>query len=250
MNAETKYSYFRDLGLSHREELDAHRANGLWDREGSSERSWGNVTEHCLVVAARVEILADWVGLPSWVKQDLMKGAILHDFYKRREKEFLCANPKFEIGQYNAFSMKSGEFLRAAGFDELVVELAGSLADDKLPEIEKRLEKGDLSGEDLAFLILHYVDDYTSGTDWVVPFDGERNDLERRIDKLEGNDDYSNLNEVVKKFEGETAFQAQRRVGRLIQERLAELVSQESGIRMLPDLLPEEVDREILRRIA
>jgi hypothetical protein len=50
-------------------------------------------------------------------------------------------------------------------------------------------------------------------------------------------------------FRGETAYQAQRRVGHLVEQRLASLVKEKSGNDIRPERLPEMIDQMIRREI-
>jgi hypothetical protein len=101
---------------------------------------------------------------------------------------------------------------------------------------------------------MHYVDDYTINDRWVVPAEegshGLVNDLDRRVDKNEANPRYQKLNEEGRMvFRGETAYQAQRRVGHLVEQRLASLVKEKSGNDIRPERLPEMIDQMIRREI-
>ena len=43
---------------------------------------WRNVSEHCLLEAVTADILAEGLGLAEEEREQLVAGAILHDFFK------------------------------------------------------------------------------------------------------------------------------------------------------------------------
>src|SRR5579872_3195062 len=51
------------------------------------EENWDNVTDHCLMEAARACLFADILGFDPALKKDLALAALLHDGHKRREVE-------------------------------------------------------------------------------------------------------------------------------------------------------------------
>lgn len=245
-----KFKYFRNIGLEMRNALKMHKSEGLWDRV-NGKRDFGNVTEHCLVEAARVDILAEFLNLPDDIKRDLKIAATLHDFFKKKEKEIVTANglswESFEIS-----SQKATEALRKGGFSERVIRLVNSVGHGSLIETEEILGKDLLSFEDKAFLIMHYVDDYTSGSDWVPQFDINtgKSALDMRMDKNEANPRYHQLNEDGKShFNGETTFQAQRRIGNLVEEKLSTIISDLIHYSVARMLLSQIVDRSIRVKI-
>jgi hypothetical protein len=74
--------------------------------------------------------------------------------------------------------------------------------------------------------------------------------LDRRIDKNESNPRYRQINEDGKLFfNGETAYQAQRRIGHMVEKRIAKLIELKSGEKIDPLKLPEIIDMEIKNKI-
>jgi nuclear transport factor 2 (NTF2) superfamily protein len=250
---ERKTAYFSQLAMRVREALKLHKDAGLWERK-DGERDWGNVSEHCLVEAARVEVLADKFGLPEDVKRDLILAAAAHDFFKKGEKEIVSAD-ELSWNSFEKASEESSRKLREAGFNERIVRLVNSVGHASLPETASILEKATLSEDDLAYLVQHYVDDYTVNSEWSKPVEstagGESiNDLDRRVDKNEANERYARMNEEGKtRFSGETSFQAQRRIGHLVEEKLASLLEEKTGQKVDAKELPEVVDMEIRSKI-
>ena len=251
---DNKREYFVHLGLRMREALKLHRKAGLWERK-EGKRDWGNVSEHCLVEVARVDVLADKLGLAEDIRSDLSIAAALHDFFKKGEKEIVSAEG-LTWDSFEKASQESKRQMQEAGFGEKIVHLANSSGHGSLVETENILNKESLSPEDTAYLMLHYVDDYTIGSDWAnqveVSPDGNRvNDFDRRIDINESNPRYVQLNEDGKKyFNGETAFEAQRRIGHLVEERLAVLLTERTGQTVDAKDLPQLIDTEIQTKIA
>lgn len=241
-----KREYFRNLGLEIRGALRLHQAAGLWERVGG-KRDWGNVSEHCLVEAARAEVFAGLLGLSSELKKDLKTAAALHDYFKRREKEITRQGDNTQA----AFAKAEAESLRLlteAGFSERVIYLTGGTGSVESIKVEtpRLLKKPQLSEDEIAYLILHYIDDYTTGSDWVTPVEthpdgGTVNAFDRRMDDLDVR--YPQL-----KAEGFNDFQ--RNVGHEVEERLAGLISERTGRKIDPKLLPELIDQEIRKRIS
>jgi hypothetical protein len=245
-----KREYFFNIGLEMRNALKMHKAEGLWDRV-NGKRDFGNVSEHCLIEAARVDILAELLYLPEDIRKDLMTAATLHDFFKKKEKEIVIANglswESFEISNQMAT-----EALKKGGFSERVIRLVNSVGHGSLIETERILNQDDLSFEDLAFLVMHYVDDYTTGSDWVPQFDFNtcKSALDMRMDKNEANTRYHQLNEDGKSyFNGETTFQAQRRIGNLVEQKLSVILSVLIHYPVASMLLSQIVDRNIRVKI-
>lgn len=252
-SSDKKRKYFVQLGLQVRGAFKIHKEAGLWERK-EGKRDWGNVSEHCLVEVARAEIFAEKLRLSDNAKSDLNVAAALHDFFKKGEKEIVVANG-LTWDSFKEAADESGKRIKEAGFNERIVWLTGSVGHGSLSETEKILNKKALSEDDTAFLVLHYVDDYTLGSDWVKPADAmpdgsKKNDFDKRMDYNESNQRYARLNEEGKtRFNGETTFEAQRRIGHLVEERLSAIVSEKSGQLVDVKDLPEIIDAEIKSKI-
>lgn len=147
-----------------------------------------------------------------------------------------------------------------AGFSENVIRLANSVGHESLEETQKILAKQELDTYDKAYLLLHYVDDITRGSEWIEPaetlIDGaRRNELDRRIDKNEANAQpgkpYEGLNaEGRHYFVGETTFEAQRRIGMLVEARIAEMIYENTNQMIYPKDLPEFIDAGVREEIS
>ena len=250
---DKKQDYFTKLGFSVREALKLHKANGLWERNEKGKRDWGNVSEHCLVEVARVRIFAKLLGLEEKSTKALMSAAALHDFFQKKKKEVIIAG-ELSRASFTEASRKADEMMRAARIDEGIIRLVNSVGDESLLETQKVLSKEKLSDDDSPFLVMHYVDDYTTNATWVEPCeekDGKvLNNFDKRMDAAEANPRYKRNNEEGRAvFNGETAYEAQRRIGHIVESRLAALIGERQG-KILDSLaLPEFIDELIKQEI-
>lgn len=249
-----KTKFFAQLAARTASGFKEHAREGLWNRNEQGERDWGNMSEHCLVEVARVSVLADLVGLPAGLKKELEVGAGLHDIYKKRQKEF-AINNGLSFDSFEQAAIESHRALTQLGFNDRIVGIAGAVGHESIPDIMPILGTKELSELDTAKLIMHYVDDYTNNSEWVqetIDKDGRKyNDLDRRMDGNEANERYKILNEEGRvRFNGETSYQAQRRVGHMVEERLTKLIKKSTGKTMDSIDLPSIIDSEIKFRIS
>ncbi len=249
-----KRQYFINLGLRVLPALRAHKAVGLLERNEDGEKSWRNVTEHCVVETARAEVFSDLLGLSSDLKADLMMAATLHDFYKKKEQELIRTHG-LHWESFEKATEESTDILKASGFSERVVWLANAVGHDSLEATEQILQKDELSADEVAFLILHYIDDYSIGSDWAEStevVDGlVLNTLDRRIDYNIGKPQNSQLNEDGREiFGGRTTFEVQREVGHGVEARLTSLVNGQQNQHITEKDLPVYVDSLLAARIS
>lgn len=247
-----KRTYFINLGRTVYNAFQAHQEQGLQDRNTEGAKDWGNVSEHCLVEVARVKALGKAIGLSEETIMDLKTAAMLHDFFKKEEKSIVTAEG-LHWESFEHANEQADQKLREYGFNEKVIGLTNAVGHSSLVETENILHKADLSEQDKAFLILHYTDDYTIGTDWVTPVERQspdENDLDIRINKNEANPRYIVINQEAKEhLQGRTLWQAQRTIGHTVERRLADLLD-EKGTRVSPLKLPEYVDSQIKSEIS
>jgi hypothetical protein len=239
-----KREFFTGVGLRARNWLEAHKYLGLlW--EGSKKKRWENVSEHCLVEAARGEIFADLLKLGPQAKEDLFAAAILHDFNKREEILYTAEHGRTPESFNEAYA-KARKELKEASFPEKLITIADSVGHASLEDVKEILSRDELLELDINRLVMHYLDDYTVGTDWVKPAEqnehGIKNDLDRRMDANDTNEKYAKIAE--KGF-----YKEQRRVGYLVEQRIAKLIKQRSENEIEPKNLPEFVDQIIKSRI-
>lgn len=263
---EKKRAYFSRLALGIISAMRLHKKPGLLLEHKGGEREWSNVSEHCLVEVARARAFAQKLNLPMAVRRELELGAALHDFDKRTEIMAMKAAIAHgeSGGKASDDADKIGEYqLREAGFSQNVIEIFSSTGGkpQQLFEIMRVLTKQEFTDQDIARLIIHYVDGYTRGSEWAEPAamaeSGEMiNEVDRRTQKNLDNPNYKKLNkESVAKLAGNPTFQGlgyiegDGLVCHMIEKRLAKLINQETGEIINPLELPEIVDREIRSKI-
>lgn len=259
--ARQKAQFFSDLALHLHPSMHLHREQGLWQRvineDGERVRDWGNVTEHCLVEAARVAVLADLVELPDDVKKDLLLAAGVHDFYKKAEITLLREN-NTSWDAYAKAQEEARQILEASELPDRVIYLATAVGHETVPYALDLVAKPMLTADETAWLLMHYVDDYTIDSEWVVPATddtgGILNDLDRRMNLVKVNalpgGKYHGINRAGFEHFGEPTYDAQHRAGNQVQQRISELVSDHTGNTIEPKLLPETVDTIIAHKIT
>jgi hypothetical protein len=120
--------------------------------------------------------------------------------------------------------------LRNHGFSDEVIKLTEAVGHGAL--VRMRSGKATLSEK-----IIHYADDIVLGA--------SISSLDARIDYLEKNPNYRELNESGKKiFHGKTYFEIQREVGHTLEKEFAEKL----GLKE-PAMLPELLSAKIYERI-
>ena len=252
-----KTKFFSQLALHAKESFRLHKEAGLWERK-EGKRDWGNVSEHCLVEIARSEIFADWLGFSEETKKSLMTAAALHDFNKKQEiqrvKEAI-AEGKSNWEAFEISGKESQQRMTESGFSETVVWLASSVGHTSFANTEAIMKKSELSEDELAYLILHYIDEYTRGSEWAIPAETDRNgdrinEIDRRVDKNIANPNYHQLDEEGRAhFGGATTFQTQRRIGHEVEKLLASIISEKRGDPIESTNLPELVDQDLRTKI-
>ncbi len=254
--------FWANMGLSVRDGMKMHRLSGQLEK---GPDSWRNVPQHCLVQVARAETLGRWVGLPDPLIADMKMGSFLHDFAKKqeititREANTSGGSP---LSAVNAEHEKSESLLRQVGFNNRIIRLAGSVGGlvPQLTETQRILDKTTLSDDELAYLIVHYVDDCSIGSDWVKPSvvdeDGSINIIDYRARGLRANSTYNIISQEVTEelsgypeFEGMDNIEAWSLVSHRIERRLAERISETTGETLDPYFIPELVDQKIREAI-
>ncbi|RJR13510.1 hypothetical protein C4585_01920 [Candidatus Parcubacteria bacterium] len=250
-----KGKFFSALALHVKEALALHKKEGLWERK-EGKRDWGNVSEHCLVEIARVEEFAQLLGVSEQTRKKLVLAAALHDYYKRREVEYARTNGK-NWAALDVAGEGSVAGMRETGFSEDVIEIVNSVGHTSLLKTQGLLKnkKEELNEHQLAYLVMHYVDDYTSGSNWADPLQQKEdgtivNAFDKRMEKNVQNKDYQIRNEEGRaRFDGRTTFDAQYEIGAAVEKRLAEILSEKTGEVWDPKLIPEKIDARIKERI-
>jgi response regulator RpfG family c-di-GMP phosphodiesterase len=254
---QQKTKYFSNLALGVKDTLDLHKGMGeLWGEEGTRD-DWRNVTEHCLVEVARVKELGSLLGLGEEAMKNLVVAAAAHDFNKKHEILGL-KSAGLSWDNYEKISAESTAKLESAGLDSRLIHIINSVGHPSLIETEELLNKIESvapTDDEICFLLLHYIDDYTINSEWAVPsevVEGVKiNDLDRRMLKNEANQNYRVINEDGKKhFNGKTTYEMQRDLGNLVEVKIADLIYKRSGRKIDPKDLPFYVDQIIKERIT
>lgn len=197
-----KTRYWARKAVSSIAEMRQNKKTGLFPKE----EGWRNVVEHELVEAEAADVLAEKLGLLVKERETLKISALLHDSFKRREKEMA---EKEGISGFDQSAQSQLEFLRSLGYPEEIILLAGSTGHTSLEEFNR-----DFDSIPTIRKIMHYVDDVVLGND-IVP-------LDERIGALERNPRYAELNEQGrKKFDGKTYFEVQREISKRIEREFA-----------------------------
>lgn len=250
---EKKREFFIKLGLSVREALKMHKKADLW---GEGKEDWRRVSKHCLAETARAVVFSDLLKFPEDLKKDLITATVLHDFYKKQE--IAKADEKGLNWQSMEQADKEAEdLLRKNGFSDRIIKLVGSVGSVSLLETGRTLSKDQLSQEDIACLIVHYLDDISIESNWVEPAEviegrGKINILDKRMDRSDVNPEYAPINEAgIKIFGGKRTFQQQRDIGHMVEERLTAILGK-SGETQIDDPkdLPYLIDEKIKEKIS
>lgn len=257
-----KRQYWMRMGCSVKEGIRMHRISGQRDREGESRfRPWGNVTEHCLVEVARAETLGTWIGLSADLIGDIKTAGALHDYPKKDEITAIRdaeASGTSTVVAVREIHRNSNHMLEKAGFSNRVIKLANSQGGQasELLETKAILDKENLDPEDWAYLICHYVDDCSVGSDWVRPSHIDQtgkkiNIIDYRAEENKAKPAYKKVSEEIGKqlegsvFEGMNNHDAMAVVCHQIEQRLAQRILQKTGEVIDPIEIPELVDKKI-----
>lgn len=229
-NAKTHY--FSDLAASLKWTIKLHGELLWWGQrtlpsgKNSSVRvewDWSNVTQHCLVVAARVDELALQMWLSDDIRSSLKQAAILHDAGKQIEKDTVTQGWLNWEAFDEAWRIQT-KVLTEKWYNEDVIYLSWSAWHTALEEVREILKKWEkISERDIAFLILHYVDNYTV---WDTEFETGTNPLKKRIQNNKDNERYRVLdNDGIERF-GQTTFDEQLEVWTMLDEWFQKQLSQ------------------------
>lgn len=219
LRSTPKTEYFSGLALSNMDSMRLLRDKGLL-RQFKDERDiWRNVTEHALVQHAACVALGEKLGLSNESLKKLSTSADLHDGDKLYQSQGLKAiNSRIESkkidneqgGKEKYYFFEESEahsvkWMKDIGISDEVIKIASSDGHPAIP----RIMSPDSTFEERMF---HYIGSIVDGGD-VVP-------LDKRIDNLEQNFKYKEMNEYgrsVKWTDGRTLYQTQRAVGHQIE---------------------------------
>ena len=178
--------------------------------EGNLTGDWNNVYEHCMAEAKVAQVLGDLMKLSETDKEDLIRACMLHDWYKRKERELADAAG---YSGYENSEHESHRKLLELGVSKRICDIAHSVAPFCFGEIDNY---------DILRRAMNFIDNICIGSKIV--------ELDERIDALERTEKYKELNESGRaKFNGKTYFQIQRMWGHKIQDELEKLCGVASG---------------------
>jgi len=169
-------------------------------KHGGLVDDWSNIYQHCKKEGEIAIVLSNMLGLTKGASEILIKAAILHDWFKRKEREMAQTNPL----AYEDAEKLSIEGLKSLGYTNQIVDVAHSVGSFSLKEMQIT--------NSLLKRALHWIDDVTNGDELV--------ELDYRIDLLEKAERYKELNQTGIAIYGKTLFQMQREIGLEIQYEL------------------------------
>ena len=228
---EKKVNYFAKQARGMKSLVAIHQKE-LWEANRFWPRDWDNVTKHCLVEVARVNILADMLDISQHITYKLRKAAMLHDFHKKHEKN-IVTNVKYPNPTREAFDESKKhekeliDLLYKDVIDADTYYFVDAVWHTSLVDTRKILEKAmqtELSAKEKAYLIMHYVDDYTRDDKWTegvsVEEGKETNDFDLRMQQNKAHPRYQTLNEDGITIFGNKTFDEQEAVWHEVEEYL------------------------------
>lgn len=243
-----RQKYFTKLGLRVRPALLLHRIYRLWGQKGTRD-DWRNVTTHCLVEAARAKIFADLLGFSKEVSTNLITAAALHDYNKRSEVEVGKGVTEITWESTEETSVQGDIQMRECGIPDDIIVLVNAVAHTSFQKTAELLEKGMLSEEEVAYLVMHYIDDYTIESTWAEDSEivnGKLiNALDKRIAKNKENAKYRKINEKGFELFGVSTYDYQLTLGKKVEAVLAGLIRAETLQPIVPQNLPCFIDNLI-----
>lgn len=182
---------------------------------------WRNVSEHCLVQTAAVNVLAELLDLSFEKRKILNLSAMIHDWDKKYQTEGLkrinkivqsgeISNEESGRLKYEFFEeseLHNAKGMQGKGVDPEIINLATADGHTAL----KRFT----NGATLEEKIIHYTGSITN-EDRIVS-------LDERINNLEKNERYKDMNDYGKNLpwtNGKPLYELQREVGHKIEKEL------------------------------
>ena len=165
----------------------------LLKEKGKLVDDWANVYEHCKMEGNIAMIIARILDLSEEDTSSLIRAAILHDWYKRNERE-----------SQNYDSNYSRVELTKLGIDENIINIAHSVGHTSLNTI---------MDSDFLCKIMHFIDDITYGSEIL--------EIDNRVHLTESSGRYTKLIEDCRKdFNGRSFFDVQKEIGNEIQAEI------------------------------
>lgn len=176
-------------------------------KNGRLYDDWFNVYLHCKKEGEVALVLSEMLHFSTQDSADLVRGAILHDWFKRNERESADAKTR----SYQDSESLSYDKLMSIGISKRVCDIAHSVGAFVLPDVD---------GYDMVRRVMHLIDDICHG-DAVV-------EVDERIDLLESAIRYKDMNESGRAIHGgRTYFEVQREVSNRIQAEIEQKLNLE-----------------------
>lgn len=266
--------YFSRVALSVRPAMRIHRKEGFWesvDPKPRKSRRWEQVSTHCLVVAARVRILARLLGLNEATTRSLTIAAAAHDSNKPIEISMIECQPDDHHVFVEASQQHQAQ-LRRYGLAEDCIKMMSGIGHLGRHEFSKALDEfdeyfGDIRRHEddghpipdkmnelsLATLILAYVDSY-SILDWWVDLprwtEGQptrdANPVDARTDRNIIHPYYRFLNERRLMGGLDPVYEVIRQNSHAFETKIAHVLERLHGFELQPRQLPQFID-DIIR---
>ena len=220
-----KASYFSSFALHHMEDMRILAKGGILGKEGEG---WRNISEHCLAEAVVADILAESLGAK---RDNVVKAALLHDWYKRREIEAMD-----EYGGNIGYQTTIGEDkkkLKKYGVSDEIIALAHA-------NIPTKYDEEYLKSRVLEEKIVHFADHIVQGSE-IVDFNDRLRSVEKKKQNIEFSDSFR------EKYNGKSLFDLQyKKVCPMEQKEFEEKLGLKGGILLdfIRKKLKERINKE------
>lgn len=234
-----KTKYCSEFAVSHLSSFRPHFQYG--QTLGKSPEVWRNVSEHCLVAGIFADILAEDLELSSEDRKNVVKAALLHDWFKKHEamaQREAAERGGLTLEDMDELSEVDSEYLRKMNVSEEIIKIKAANVPDSIEGLRDDTEK-----------ILWYVDAMLTNTSPSVisnRFDdlkrgwtGEKEDRARAV----RNNSFSNAYKA--KYEGKSLYEVQLLLGDKIGREFSERIGFEGD----PDQLPLYLKEKFVERV-
>jgi hypothetical protein len=192
------------------------------------KEGWANVAHYCAVEAAAADTLADLLKMSDEDRQAVTQAAFLHDFYKRKSIELIRSNPDNATAADEQSQSEAKEILEERNVDSRII----SILDRSLGY--ETLEEGKVEQLDLSEKVIHYIDDVTSGDNFVS--------LKERMAVLKTR--YPEIDKEGFDRYGRSTYDQQYKTGAEVERFLAEKIGLEQA-EELPNVIKQKINEKI-----
>lgn len=190
--ATKRTKFFSDFAISHIGALRLHKDQGLFPKK----EGWRNVVEHCLVEAVAADCLSEVLHLSERNRTILVAGALLHDFYKRKEIELMRESGQTSVMVVKQTEDSATQYLQSKGISSDIIKIVNSVG-------AANLEYFETESPTMEEKLMHYIDDITDG-DSIVSLEDRIASAIKRYPDLDA-DIAQRMLAVSKKIESEVA---------------------------------------------